>query len=368
MDERDSRAKSYWRHRYAVMLSELAFSIIFLAVFQFAGISGFLKDAALSIHPNFYTALLIYLAVFGIVFYVVIFPLELYGGFILERKFSLSNQSLAAWLKDEAKKAAVSSVIFLLLLEAFYAIANNVPAFWWLAAAAFWIAVSLVLARLFPVLILPLFYRYSPLSKESLRKRALDLAAKFHIKVLDVFEIDFSTKTKKANAAIIGWGRSKRIIMADNLVKEFTDEEAVAVLAHEMAHHKLKHVWKLLFMGALSTALFFFILSRISHGLVAAFGAAGISDMALFPAIYLLFLAYSTIAMPVENTISRKFERDADIMALKMTGDREPFISMMETLAEKNVSDKNPNRLIEFLLYSHPSIAKRIERARRMTL
>lgn len=350
-----NRAKDYCNHRYALVALNLVASLLFLAIFQFSGISSSLKDFALTVSANYYAALLIYLAIFGASFYIVMFPLDLYGGFILERKFSLSNQSLGAWLKDEAKKALLSSAVFLILIEALYGIVNNIPSGWWVAASLFWIAVSLLLARLFPVIILPLFFKYSPLSKEELRARALGLAEKFHIKVMDVFEIDFSKKTKKANAAVIGWGRSRRIIMADNLVNQFTTEEAVAVLAHEMAHHKLKHVWKLILLGAASTTLFFFILSRIHDG---------IADISLFPSIYLLFVIYGVIAMPIENAISRKLERDADRMALQMTGAREPFISLMERLAEKNLSDVSPNPVIEFLLFNHPSIAKRIALAR----
>lgn len=351
------RAKDYCSRRYALVALNLVVSVLFLVVFQFSGASGRLRDFALTISANYYIALLTYLAIFGVSFYIVMFPLDLYGGFILERKFSLSNQSLGAWFADEAKKALLSSTVFLILVEALYAIVNNISSGWWVAASLFWIAVSLLLARLFPIVILPLFFKYSPLSKEELRARALGLAEKFHIKVMDIFEIDFSKKTKKANAAVIGWGRSKRIIMADNLVNQFTTEEAVAVLAHELAHHKLGHIRKLLFMSAVSTVLFFFILSRIFNA---------ISDIALFPTIYLLFVVYGVIAMPIENTISRKLEKDADRMALEMTGAPEPFISLMERLAEKNLSDVNPNAVIEFLLFNHPSISKRIALARKI--
>jgi len=359
MDERTRRAKSYWRHKHIVTLSGLALSIAVLAAIQASGASASLKAFALSISTNFYVSLLVYIAAFSIIVGLATFPLDLYGGFIVETKFKLSNQTFPAWLIDEVKGSAISFIFFAILIEALYAILNLFPGTWWLIAALFWIGLSLVLAKLFPLLIIPLFYKYKPLSRPELRGRALKLAAKFNIKVMDVFEIDFSTKTKKSNAAIVGWGAGRRIILADNLVNEFTDDETVAVLAHEMAHHRLKHIWILLSVSAASIVIFFYILQR---------AAAGLTDISLFPTLYIYFIVYGAVMMPLQNAISRWLERDADTMALRMTGSREAFISLMEKLGLKNLSDENPDRIIELVFYSHPPISKRIALARSIAL
>lgn len=362
------RAKSYWRHKHILALAGLALSIIFLLLIQYSGISAGISDMALAIGRGYHLALLIYLCVFGAIVYALSFPLGFYEGFILERKFSLSNQRLADWLKDEAKSSALSALVFLCIIEALYTILASFPHTWWIVASAFWIAVSLLLANIFPIVVLPLFYKYNALSKNELRQRALELASRFGIKVIDIFEIDFSKKTKKANAAVIGWGNSRRIIMADNLVNDFPEDEALVVLAHEMAHHRLRHIWKLFSVGAISTAIFFFALSISSSSIASGLGVGSISDISIFPTLYLLFIIFGLVTMPIHNAISRKLETDADIMAIRVTGKRDAFISLMERLGQKNLADVKPNRVIEFLLYSHPSISKRIDLARKMIL
>ncbi|MCM8760780.1 MAG: M48 family metalloprotease, partial [Candidatus Omnitrophica bacterium] len=245
------KAKSYWRHKYSVTFVSLAVSFVFLSVFQLSGSSAAIRASASKFTENFYITCLIYISVFSLTYGAVMFPLDFYEGYAIERRFGLSNQSLASWLKDEAKKSAISFAFFLFLIEAFYAIARCFPATWTLAASLFWITLSVVLAKVFPLAIIPIFYRYSPLSSQDLKKKVLHLADKFGIKVLDVFEIDFSTKTKKSNAAVVGWGGSRRVILADNLVNEFSTEEAGVVVAHEMAHHKRGHMWKLIAFNAI---------------------------------------------------------------------------------------------------------------------
>lgn len=343
------------------MFADAAISIALLLIFQYSGISRSLAGLAFRLSPGYYGALLIYLTVFGAMFYLVTLPLGLYSGFFLERKFSLSNQDLAAWAKEEAKKVLLSSAVSLAFIGALYFILNNCGPRWWIVASAFSIMLSLVFARVFPVVVLPIFYRYNKLPDNDLRTKALSLAAKFGIKVMDVFEIDFSKNTKKANAAVIGVGRSRRIVMADNLIKEFKTDESLVVLAHELAHHKLSHFAILMTAGAVSTTLFYFLLSRLPFGI-------GITDISVFPMLYLAFLLYNMMAMPFENSISRKLEKDADTMALKMTGMREEFISMMAGLAEKNLADERPSPVIEALFYSHPPISKRIDLARKISL
>jgi STE24 endopeptidase len=341
------------------MLSGLAISILFLLAFQLTGASGLLKDRVIILYSNFYGSLAAYMAVFGLAFYLIMLPLDFYGGFLLERKFSLSNQGVSGWMKDEVKKGVLSSVFFFVSVGALYAIVNNCGEWWWIGASVFWILLTLVIARIFPTVVVPMFYRYNRLQQNELRDRALELTERFGIKVIDVFEIDLSSKTKKANAAVIGWGGSRRIVMADNLVNEFTTDEALVVLAHELAHHKKNHIWKLLSVSAIATTFFFFLASRLP---------VDIRDISVFPILYLFFLIYNLIAMPIENAISRALEREADMMALEVTKMREQFISMMEKLAEKNLADKDPNRAIELLFYSHPPISKRIALARTIKL
>ena len=362
--DQERKAKSYWREKYAVALGGLAFSIVLLAAIQLTGISSHLGHVTGRLCANPYGSLALYLLVFSVVYYAATLPFGFYEEFVLEHKFSLSNQSVAAWIKDELKKCALSLILFLALVETFYAIAWHTPHRWWIYVAAVWISLSVLFSKIFPILIIPLFYKYTPLSDYRLRNRMIELGKKFNIRVLDVSKIDFSKNTKKSNAAIVGLGSTKRVIFADNLINEFTPDEIEVVTAHEFAHHKLGHIWKLLLTASVTLALFFFILHKVLPGLAYTLGTDGIFDIALFPAAYLAFMLYSFIVMPVHNAISRKLERDADMMALQVTKMNGPFVSLMEKLASKNLSDTRPARLVEIIFYSHPPISKRIALAK----
>ncbi len=365
MNEGQKRAKAYWRYKHTLSLLGLVASVSYLIIIQFTVVSSHLKIIATSISSNFYIAFSIYLLTVSLIYHIVILPLNLYESFILEHKFSLSNQNLLNWVKDDLKKLAISVIFFIILVETLYAIGKNFKGSWWFVSSIVWIIFSIIFTKLFPIFIIPIFYKYNILSNSQVRNRTLHLAKAFNIKVMDVFEIDFSKNTKKANAALVGWGDTMRVILADNLIREFTTEEIEVVVAHEMAHYKLHHIWKLVSIGAIFTVIFFFILSRIAQDIAVRMAASDPFDMSIFPACYLLFILYGIITIPAQNGILRKLEKDADILALKITNLKYAFISLMEKLAKKNMSDENPNALIEFLLYDHPPIAKRIALAKK---
>lgn len=364
MEEAQKRAKLYWRHKNAFRFLDIILLLLFLALIQLTDISIRIRNFSFSLSDNFYIALWIYLIFLSSGWYLLISPLNFYEGFVLEHSFSLSNLTLAAWIKDEIKKGILSFLIFSILIETLYAIARNFGNTWWLVASLAWITYSIIFTRIFPVVVIPLFYKYKPLTSSELRDKIFKLAKALNIKILDAFEIELSSKTKKSNAAIVGWGGTRRIILADNLIREFTVGETEVVVAHEMAHYKLKHIWKLLAVSALSAGLSFYLFALIGGKAASSLGAAGPFDISIFPMIWLSFSLYAFLIMPLQNGISRKLERDADTLALKTTLSKDSFISLMEKLAEKNLSDKYPNRLIEILFYDHPPIAKRVESAK----
>jgi STE24 endopeptidase len=183
--------------------------------------------------------------------------------------------------------------------------------------------------------------------------------------VADVFSIDFRSKTKKANAALVGLGNTRRIVLADNLLNGFTDNEISVVMAHEMAHLKMRHMWRLIFLNAIMSAILFFMIDAAKTGVASASNMQNPFDISLLPFYIMIAAFYSVLITPVYNGVSRKLERDADAAALSVTGSRDAFITLMQKLAPTNLSDDNPNLLIEMALYDHPSISKRIEMARR---
>ncbi len=357
------KAKRYSSIKYCLAISGVIYLLILLFLFQASGTSRLLKDRISFLVSQNYLVIFLYgLAVF-IIYYILDFPLNLYRSYSLEHKFQLSRQEIKDWFLDQIKAGIITFLIFVILLEAFYFILNRSFNNWWLWVSIFWIFFSLILARLMPILIIPLFFKYRALSDNQLRERILNLAQKMRVKILDVFEIDFSKKTLKANAAFVGMGRTKRVILADTLKDKYTYDEIEVILAHEFAHYRLKHLLKLIFINSIAIILSFYLIYRTSNYVLGLFGLSSLSDISGLPIVLMYFVILGMITQPLENYISRGFERNADLLALKTTDLKEAFISMMEKLTFQNLADRNPSRIIKIFFFDHPPIDERIEMA-----
>ena len=363
MPERTKEAKRYNSIRIRLKLVDILFTILYLALFQIF-LSRTLKAFAFSFTPNSFFAFTIYLVLFSLCYYITGFPLHFYSAFTLEHRFKLSKQRFFDWFKDDIKKGLLSLAIFLLFMHILYAFLRNLPATWWVWMAFFWFMVTVILAKATPVFIIPLFFKYYPV-ENGLKRRIIELSKRCGIKILDVYKIDFSRKTNKLNAALVGMGRTRRVILADNLIQDFTDEEIAGVLAHEFAHHRLLHMWKSILCAAISTFLSFYALYLIAPRIAVVLNAKGVSDVSICPAFMLVLFIAGLLLMPFGNGFSRKMEREADLFALKAIRDKSVFISLMRKLAERNLADPKPSKVIRFLFYDHPPISERIQLAER---
>ena len=227
-----------------------------------------------------------------------------------------------------------------------------------------WIFLTIVMAKLAPVIIIRLFYKFELLGDNELRERLVHLADRFDIKVLDVFRLDLSAKTKKANAALVGMGKTRRVLLGDTLIENYTKDEIEVVMAHELAHHKLAHMSKLVFSGSLGMIATFYFINLLSKISIGPFGIRPINDISAFPSMIFFIILFGLIISPIQNAFSRRLEASADLMCLKKTGLKKAFISCMEKLAKQNLADPEPNRFIEIMLYDHPPISKRLAMAK----
>jgi STE24 endopeptidase len=236
---------------------------------------------------------------------------------------------------------------------------------WWLWAAIGMLIFSVLLSNLAPILIMPIFNKYVPLGDEhkELADRLLDLARRANTKVKGVFKFDMSKRTKAANAALTGIGNTRRIVLGDTLINEFSTDEIETVLAHELGHHVHRDIPFLITFGALSTTLSLYLASLALNWAIGYFGFTGPADIAAFPALGLIFGAYGLITMPVENAVSRWRERMADDYALQSTGKREAFASAFTRLANQNLGEVDPEKWVVFMFYSHPPLGERIAKA-----
>mgnify|MGYP001581569304 CR=1 FL=1 len=356
-------AKSYSHQKYVLSIIDTLYSIALLLVFLGSGLSLFLEDFLKNFGLSSYLLIAVYLLFISFFYYLLNLPLNFYASFTLEHKFNLSKQSLAAWWMDQLKSGVLAYIISLILILSFYWILGNFNQ-WWLVISIFWIVFSVVLAKLAPVLIIPLFFKYKKLEDEALRQRIFNLAEKMQIKLMEVLEIDLSKKTLKANAAFTGLGKTKRVLLADTLKDKYTLDEVEVILAHEFAHYRLKHIIKLIAVNSLLTLGLFYLIFKTSVYTLGIFKLNSLVQLSSLPLVFLYFMLFGIILQPLEACLSRKFEKDADSLALKVTGAKEAFISLMEKLAAQNLADRSPHPLIKFFFFSHPPIDERIKIAK----
>ncbi len=354
------RAKQYNRIKLTISLIEMVVSFAILVVLVVGGWSKQFEAWAYNVTTNPYFALLIFAGIIGLVEGIFLFPFSFYSSFILEHRFNLSNQSLLDWFVEEIKGFAIGLVIFTPLLLIFYYFLRSFGDFWWLPVAATMFFFSVLLARLAPILIFPLFYKFEPLPDSSLKTRIVELCQKVGMRVEGVFKFNLSKNTKKANAGFTGLGKTKRIILGDTLLENYTENEIETVFAHELGHYKFHHIRKSIVLGFVSNFLGLFITSIFYKKSLHLFGFSTIDQLGALPLLTLYLTLFGLIVMPVQNAISRKFEREADTFAVKFTGKKEDFISALQKLSEQNLADPEPHPVVEFMFYSHPAIKKRL--------
>lgn len=359
----EDKAKKYHRIKNWLFLFNLALSLLVLILLLHMGLSTLFKYFAYTIINNYYLVVLVYFLLLSLTFFVVSLPMDFYEGFILEHKFELAQDTFFAWVKRYMKKAVISLVVGIIMIEVLYFFLHNFARVWWVLAGLAWLAFSVILARIVPVLIVPLFYKYKKIEDVNLKERIIALANKCQVKVIDVFGIDFSKETKKANAAVIGLGKTRRVVLTDTLMANYTLDEIESVLAHEFAHHVFKHMHKLIIFAGLTTFLSLFILNIILSRALMLFSLREVYNISAFPVVAIILSLFSLVMMPLQNGFSRKLEKEADLYALNTTKNKSSFVSLMEKLAAQNLSEKSPSKFIEFMLYDHPPIGKRIKSA-----
>ena len=363
-EEKAKLAKKYSKTHQILSLTG---SIIFYAVLIiliFTGLSKKILAIAYSYTSNDYFALFIFLGIIGIGESIINFPLNFYSGYILEHKYDLSNQTISKYFLEKLKGMILGLVIGIPVMFAFYYILRTFGDNWWLVLGIFMFIVSVIIGRLAPTIIMPLFYKFKPIENEGIKNRILELCKKTGVKIQGIFTFDMSKNTKKANAAFTGMGKSRRIILGDTLMNNFSESEIETVFAHEVGHYTKKHILKLMLTSTVITFLGLFITAKLYEASLGYFGFASVSDIAALPLMFLYLSLYFLITNPIMNFQSRKYEWEADTFALQTTKDKGAFISVMEKLADQNLSDKTPNKIIEFLFHSHPSLEKRIQFAR----
>ncbi len=354
------QAKQYSRSKLATGFLKMALGFLLLAAFLLSGASGGLAGLFRSLSANYHLQLSGYLLVFSAGYYLLFLGLDFYDDVVLERRYGLSNQTTAGWLIRSAKEWGLSTFLIVGVLNLLYAVMRSLPHWWWLLAAIGWFILLVLISKITPAVIVPLFYKMIPLQNSGLVNRLLALADRCSVRVQRVFEIKLSRETNKANAAVIGWGRNRRIVIGDTLLTLCSEDEIEAVFAHELGHVALHHTWKLLAGGAVSFVLGFYLLYLVLGPSAAALGFAGPAEVAAVPLLLLWIAVFGFLSKPLQTGYSRRLEKQADLFILGKVEKPETLVSALTKLADRNLSDPNPSRFVEALFYTHPPIAKRI--------
>jgi len=361
----NQNAKKYNNIKLGISITKGVISFFAIIAFVYFGYSKELENYLRNYTENQYLILILFVVVVGFVSSVINFPVKYYTEFYLEHKYELSNQTFWKWIWEDFKGLLVGSVIGIPILLLFYWVMLTFGSLWWLVFSIAMFFISVVLAQIVPVIILPIFYKVTPLENEEIKKRVLRLAADVKMKVENVFQFDMSKNTKKANAAFTGLGRTKRIILGDTLLENFSEDEIETVLAHEFGHYKHKHIIKNLFIGTVTSFLTFFIMAKLYELSLPWFGFSEITQVSALPILSVWAMLIGLITTPIGNIISRKFEYQADEYAIKVTAKPDAFINTLEKLTDQNLGDKEPHPFVEWFFYSHPSVGKRKERIER---
>jgi STE24 endopeptidase len=340
----------------------LGFGLLILLVAT--GWSATLRDLAeRGASQNYTFAVFLYVLMLMLISKVIGTPLEYYG-FRLEHRYSLSNQRLRSWLWDECKSFLLGLIMATIVVELIYLLMRHSPQNWWVIAWIVFMGLFVLMAQLAPVVLFPIFYKFEPLENEELKRRLIVLSERAGTRIRGVYKWHLSEKSKKANAALTGMGATRRIILADTLLDNYSDDEIEAVLAHELGHHVHRHILKSIFVQAGITLFGFWLANEVLRYAVDRRNMfETISDFANLPLLILVSTILSFLLMPALNAYSRFNERQADRYCFESVASVEPFITSMNKLADQNLAEKTPARWVEWLLHSHPAIGRRVAAA-----
>lgn len=362
--EKQRQARRYEKEKRLLGLASMVLSLIILLGFYYSGLSFWLAN--LKIGNSIIFVFLIFVVSFLLILAFLGLPLNFYSGYIHEHKWNFSNYTIKSWLWEQVKAFLVGLILMSLLLGLLFWIMALSPRSWWLIGGLAFAFVSVVLATIFPVVILPIFNKYTPIQKKELTDPLEKILSEGGLKSSGFFKEDMSRQTKKENAFLAGLGKTRRVVLGDNLMESMSIPEIESIIAHEVGHYKYSHIWKNLVIGTVQGLVVFFILNWIMRTLFAQFLTSTTWNLTLFPMFVILMGGISSFLFgPLGNALSRYFERQADRYALMTIQDKKAYMTAMAGLADRNLSNAYPEWWVKLLYYSHPPIGERLKMAER---
>ena len=361
-----AHAGNYHRPLYVAAVVQIALDILFLALIVFTPLGDRLFEPFEG--WPWWSQVVGFTALIEALETAVGLPLAFWAGFVRERNWGFSTQSIGGFSADRAKSFALGFMLASLAFLGLVGSARLLPRLWPLVAVAAGAVLVLALGFLAPVVIEPLFNRFAPLDDPELAAELQALAGRAELPVKEVLVADASRRTRKTNAYVSGLGRTRRFVLYDTLLARASRLEIGLVLAHELGHHRHRHLIKGALLSIAGLAGFVLVLWALLRwpDLRSAIGApGGAGDPRVVPFVLLLGAALQSFGMPLGSALSRRWERQADSFSLELTGDLATFETAHRSLATANLSDLDPPRPVYLTFFSHPTPVERIKAARR---
>lgn len=358
------RHDAYRRAAYAGFAAALALEIAVLLLLARGPLREVLRRIE-NLPGGWFTRTLIAALFVVVVAWAAALPLAFVRGYAIQHAWGLSTQGAGAWLVDSIRSVAVTTVVAVAGAVTFYGLVRWQPRDWWVWGWAGFTLLTALLFFLYPVVVAPLFNRFTPLADAGLRRDIQRLASEAGITVDEVLVADASRRSTVENAYVSGLGPSKRVVLYDTLLAAGDDAETRFVVAHELGHRVENHILKNLGLSSAGLLFGFALLAWLARrsSLWEWAGAAGIDDQRALPLLLVFATVVGLLLLPLQNVVSRSFERRADAIALDLTEDPDTAIKVQRRLAFSNLADLDPPAAAVWLLYTHPPVGERIEAA-----
>ena len=363
-EEEVERARTYHRPLYAAWPIGLGIDLTALALVAFSPVGDALFDPLDGL--PWWAQTLAYATITILLTTLLALPLSFWAGYLREHRYGFSTQSRRGWTADRAKGLAVGLVLAAVALLGLVGLARALPRWWPLATAMAAAVLVVVLGFVAPVILEPLFNRFGPLEDEELARSLRQLSVAAGVPVEQVLVADASRRTRKQNAYVSGFGRTRRLVLYDTLLEDAEPRQVRLVLAHELGHRRAGHLVKGTILAVAGAAAFVLLLWALLQRapLLDALDVDGPGDPRVVPFVLLLAMALQVVAAPFGAGVSRRWERQADRISLDLTHDPLAFEEMMRSLALANLSDLDPPGPVYLALFSHPTPPERIAAAR----
>ena len=364
--EEVERARAYHHPLYVLWPVRLAIDLAVLAALAFTGLGDLVFDPFDGwpwwAQAAVYTAIALGLTV------LLLTPMAFWTGYRREHAWGFSTQTVGGWALDRVKGVCIGIVLTGAAMIGLVGFARWFPSWWPLAAAAVGSVLVVLLSFVAPVVLEPLFNRFSPLADEELARSLRELSVRAGVPVEQVLVADASRRTRKQNAYVSGFGRTRRLVVFDTLVDDGDASAVRVVLAHELGHRRAGHILQGTALGVLGTCLVVVLLWAVLQwqGLLDALDVSGPGDPRVVPFVLLFGTVLQVVGLPFGSAVSRRWERQADRIAVELTSDPGGFERMMRRLALANLADLDPPRLVYLTRFSHPTPPERIAAARRL--